>query len=73
MVISLGPTDVNHMGSVGVSVTGSGLASPDDTIRVAAAVSGIAHDNQLYLAAGGLAILDGDGALNYANAKVLEA
>ena len=66
-------TDVNHMGSVGVSVKGEVWHRPDDTIGVAAVVSGISHDNQLYLAAGGLGILDGDGALNYSKEKVLEA
>jgi len=65
--------DVNHMGSVGVSVKGEAWHRPDDTIGVAAVISGISHDNQLYLAAGGLGILDGDGALKYAKEKVLEA
>jgi high affinity Mn2+ porin len=66
-------TDVNHMGSVGVSVKGEAWHRPDDMIGVAAVISGISHDNQLYLAAGGLGILDGDGTLNYAKEKVLEA
>jgi high affinity Mn2+ porin len=66
-------TDVNHMGAVGVSIKGEAWHRPDDTIGVAAVVSGISRDNQLYLAAGGLGILDGDGALNYAKEKVLEA
>ncbi len=66
-------TDVNHTGSVGVSIKGESWHRPDDTIGVAAVISGISHDNQLYLAAGGLGILDGDGSLNYAKEKVLEA
>jgi high affinity Mn2+ porin len=66
-------TDINHMGSVGVSIKGEDWHRPDDTIGVAGVVSGISHDNQLYLAAGGLGILDGDGALSYAKEKVLEA
>ena len=65
-------TDVNHMGSVGVSIKGEPWHRPDDTIGVAAVVSGISRDNQQYLAAGGLGILDGDGALNYAKEKVVE-
>ena len=40
---------------------------------MAAVISGISRDNQLYLAAGGLGILDGDGALSYAKEKVVEA
>ena len=66
-------TDINHMGSVGVAVKGESWHRPDDTIGVAAVVSGISLDNQRYLAAGGLGILDGDGALNYAKEKVVEA
>ena len=66
-------TDVNHTGSVGVSVKGEAWHRPDDTIGVAAVISGISRDNQLYLAAGGLGILDGDGALSYAKEKVVEA
>jgi high affinity Mn2+ porin len=65
-------TDVNHTGSVGVSIKGEGWHRSDDTIGVAGVISGISHDNQLYLAADGLGILDGDGALNYAKEKVLE-
>ena len=65
-------TDVNHMGSVGVSVRGEPWHRPDDTFGAAAIISGISLDNQRYLAAGGLGILDGDGALNYAKEKVVE-
>jgi len=65
-------TDINHMGSLGVSIKGELWNRPGDTIGVAGVISGITHDNQLYLAAGGLGILDGDGALNYAKEKVLE-
>jgi len=65
-------TDVNHTGSVGISIKGEFWNRPDDTIGVAGVISGISHDNQLYLAAGGLGILDGDGALDYAKEKVLE-
>jgi high affinity Mn2+ porin len=66
-------TDINHMGSVGVSIKGEPWHRPDDTIGVAAVISGITHANQLYLAAGGLGILDGDGALNYSKEKVVES
>ena len=65
-------TDANHTGSVGVSIKGESWHRPDDTIGVAGVVSGISHDTQLYLAAGGLGILAGDGALSYAKEKVLE-
>jgi high affinity Mn2+ porin len=35
-------------------------------------ISGISISNQRYLGAGGLGILDGDGALNYDKEKALE-
>jgi high affinity Mn2+ porin len=66
-------TDANHTGSVGAVVKGEAWHRPDDTVGVAGVVSGISHDNQLFLAAGGLGILDGDGALSYAKEKVLES
>jgi high affinity Mn2+ porin len=66
-------TDANHTGSLGVSIKGESWRRGGDTIGVAGVISGISHDNQLYLAAGGLGILDGDGALSYAKEKVLES
>ena len=66
-------TDVNQTGSVGISIKGGSWHRPDDTFGVAGVISGISRENQLYLAAGGLGILDGDGALNYAKEKVVEA
>lgn len=65
-------TDVNHSGSLGVSVKGEAWHRPDDTIGVAGVVSGISHANQQFLAAGGVGILDGDGTLNYAVERILE-
>jgi high affinity Mn2+ porin len=66
-------TDVNHTGSLGIVVKGEAWNRPDDTVGLAGVISGISNSNQLYLGAGGLGILDGDGALNYAEEKVLEA
>jgi high affinity Mn2+ porin len=66
-------TDVNHTGSLGVVVKGEAWHRPDDTVGMAGVISGISNSNHLYLGAGGLGILDGDGALNYAGEKVLEA
>ncbi|MGA2654272.1 MAG: carbohydrate porin [Terracidiphilus sp.] len=65
-------TDVNHTGSMGVSIKGGSWHRPDDTIGVAGVVSGISKINQEFLAAGGTGILDGDGRLQYAKEKVLE-
>ena len=65
-------TDVNHTGSVGVSIKGESWHRPDDTVGLAGIISGISGVNQQYLEAGGLGILDGDGALNYTREKVME-
>ena len=39
---------------------------------LSASISGTSHANQEFLEAGGLGILDGDGALSYSPEKVLE-
>jgi high affinity Mn2+ porin len=65
-------TDVNWTASLGVSVKGEEWHRPDDTFGVAGVVSGASRDNQKFLEAGGLDMLDGDGALNYGCEKVLE-
>jgi high affinity Mn2+ porin len=65
-------TDVNYTASLGLSVKGEAWRRPDDTFGLAGVISGITRANQKYLEAGGMGILDGDGALNYGWEKVLE-
>jgi high affinity Mn2+ porin len=65
-------TDADYSGSLGVSVKGEAWRRPEDTFGLAGVVSGISRDNEKFLEAGGLDILDGDGALNYGWEKVLE-
>jgi high affinity Mn2+ porin len=65
-------TDVNYTASLGASIKGASWHRPEDTVGLAGVISGISGANQRYLAAGGLGILDGDGALNYSPEKVLE-
>ena len=57
-------TDVNYTASLGVSIKGEAWHRAADTFGLAGVVSGITRANQRYLEAGGLGILDGDGALN---------
>jgi high affinity Mn2+ porin len=66
-------TDINHSGSLGISVKGDTWRRADDTVGIAGVISGISKVNQEFLAAGGTGILDGDGSLNYAAEGVLEA
>jgi high affinity Mn2+ porin len=65
-------TDADYSGSLGVSVKGEAWNRPDDTLGLAGIVSGASRANQQFLEAGGLDILDGDGALKYGWEKVLE-
>ena len=65
-------TDVNWTASLGVSVKGEAWQRPYDTFGLAGIVSGASRSNQQFLAAGGLGILAGDGALSYGSEKVLE-
>jgi high affinity Mn2+ porin len=65
-------TDIDTSLSFGASIAGKGWGRPDDKIGVAAAINGLSRDHRDYLAAGGLAILIGDGALNYRHEQILE-
>jgi len=65
-------TDVNWTASLGVSAKGEAWRRADDTFGVAGVVSGASRANQQFLEAGGVDMLDGDGALNYGCEKVLE-
>jgi high affinity Mn2+ porin len=66
-------TDIDHSGSLGVSVKGDAWRRSGDVAALAVVVSGITKVNQQYLKAGGTGILDGDGNLNYAPEFALEA
>jgi len=65
-------TDANWSASFGVSIKGAAWCRPDDIVGIVGIVSGASHVQQEFLEAGGLGILDGDGALNYDCEKVLE-
>ncbi|MGO8700238.1 MAG: carbohydrate porin [Limisphaerales bacterium] len=65
-------TDVNWTASLGLCVKGRAWRRPDDAFGFAGVVSGASRDNQRFLEAGGLDMLDGDGALNYGCEKILE-
>lgn len=65
-------TDVNYSAQLGMSVKGASWQRPDDTVGLAGMINGASRDNQRFLEAGGLGILDGDGRLRYGTEKVLE-
>jgi high affinity Mn2+ porin len=64
--------DTNWTATFGTSIKGEKWKQPDDVIGAAFIASGISKPNQAYLAAGGIGILTGDGALNYGPEKNVE-
>ena len=66
-------TDINASLSGGVSIKGTSWNRADDKIGLGGAVNGLSKDYRDFLAAGGLGVLIGDGALNYKQEKILEA
>jgi high affinity Mn2+ porin len=65
-------TDANWTATFGASIKGEKWKQPDDVIGAAFITSGISKADQEYLAAGGIGILTGDGALNYGPEKNVE-
>jgi high affinity Mn2+ porin len=66
-------TDINQSISAGLSLTGSRWGRPDDTLGLAGAANRISHQGKLYLAAGGLGGIIGDGQLpNAGPEQILE-
>ena len=66
-------TDINQSISAGLSLMGSRWGRPDDTVGLAGAANRISHQGKLYLAAGGLGGIIGDGQLpNAGSEQILE-
>jgi len=66
-------TDINQSISAGLSLTGARWGRPDDTVGLAGALNRISHQGKLYLAAGGLGGIIGDGQLpNAGPEQILE-
>ena len=66
-------TDVDRTATAGLSLKGTRWHRPEDTVGLAAVVNGISAVHRQYLAAGGLGITVGDGALDYRSERVVEA
>jgi high affinity Mn2+ porin len=66
-------TDIDSSLSLGVSIKGSPWGRPDDRVGIAGAINNISGDHAGFLAAGGLGVTVGDGALSYASENVIEA
>ena len=65
-------TDVDRTATAGISLKGTGWRRPEDTVGLAAVVNGISAAHRQFLAAGGLGITVGDGALDYGSERVGE-
>ena len=66
-------TDVDRTATTGLSLKGTWWRRPEDIVGLAAVVNGISAVHRQYLAAGGLGITVGDGALDYRSERIGEA
>ena len=66
-------TDVDASLSGGVSIKGTRWGRPDDTVGVGGAVNFLSEPHRAFLAAGGLGLLIGDGALTYSGETIVES
>jgi len=65
-------TECDRHVSLGAQLSGIHWGRDEDRVGVAYAVEGLSTPHRDYLAAGGIGILLGDGALNYGLAQTLE-
>jgi high affinity Mn2+ porin len=66
-------TDVDRTATAGLSLKGVAWRRPEDTVGLAVVVNGITGVHRQYLAARGLGITVGDGALDYGAERMVEA
>jgi high affinity Mn2+ porin len=66
-------TDIDASLSLGASIKGARWGRPDDVIGIGGAINALSRDHRDFIAAGGLGVLIGDGALNYQRERILES
>jgi high affinity Mn2+ porin len=66
-------TDVDRTATAGLSLKGTRWRRSHDTVGLAVVANGISAVHRQYLAAGGLGITVGDGALDYSAERIVEA
>ena len=66
-------TDIDRSLAGGLSIKGTSWGRKNDTVGIAGAVNALSPDKRDFIAAGGLGILIGDGALNYRTERILES
>jgi high affinity Mn2+ porin len=65
-------TDIDASLAAGLSIKGTRWGRPDDVIGIGGAINALSRDHRDFIAAGGLGILIGDGALNYRRERIFE-
>jgi high affinity Mn2+ porin len=65
-------TDIDASLAAGLSIKGNRWGRPDDVIGIGGAINALSKDHRDFIAAGGLGVLIGDGALNYRRERILE-
>ena len=70
---SLNFADIDRSVSGGISVKGTAWGRPGDTVGLGGAVNGLSAPHRAFFANGGLGLLIGDGRLNYAPERAIEA
>jgi len=66
-------TEIDRSVASGLSLKGARWGRPNDTAALAVVVNGLSSEHRAYLAAGGVGMILGDGALSYAPEEILEA
>ena len=66
-------TDADRSLAGGISIKGTSWGRKNDTVGIGGAINGLSPDHRDFIAAGGLGILIGDGALNYRTERILES
>lgn len=70
---SLSFTDIDQSVSGGVSLKGTAWGRPADTVGLGTSLNGISPSHRAFFANGGIGLLIGDGRLNYAPERAIEA
>ncbi|HEU0084652.1 MAG TPA: carbohydrate porin [Bradyrhizobium sp.] len=65
-------TDIDASLAGGLSIKGNRWGRPDDVIGIGGVINALSKDHRDFIAAGGLGILIGDGALNYRRERIFE-
>jgi high affinity Mn2+ porin len=65
-------TDIDASLAIGLSIKGARWGRPDDVIGIGGAINALSKDHRDFIAAGGLGVLIGDGALNYRRERIFE-